>query len=83
MIRIDTATLTVTHICDGEEVVTGGADGQQWVATFATARHAEFFVKAVQETMIGRYLELPDPDPVYVKRFAAKSANLYGLIVPK
>jgi len=38
-------TLSVTHIFDGEEVVTGGHDGQVWVATFASANAAEHFVR--------------------------------------
>lgn len=38
-------TLSVTHICDGEEVVTGGADGQVWIATFATKLAADAFVR--------------------------------------
>lgn len=37
-------TLAVTHIFDGEEVVTGGTDGQVWIATFANASAAEGFV---------------------------------------
>lgn len=37
-------TLSVTHIFDGEEVVTGGPDGLVWVATFASRNAAEHFV---------------------------------------
>lgn len=37
-------TLSVTHIFDGEEVVSGGADGQEWVATFASVIDAEHFI---------------------------------------
>lgn len=37
-------SLSITHIFDGEEVVTGGADGQVWVATFASALNARDFV---------------------------------------
>lgn len=42
---VDMATVTNTHICEGEEVITGGPDGQVWVATFADARLAAAFVK--------------------------------------
>jgi hypothetical protein len=38
-------TLDVTHIFDGEAVVTGGEDGQVWVATFASDIAAEHFVR--------------------------------------
>lgn len=37
-------TLSTTHICDGEEVVTGGDDGQVWVATFACPITAQQFI---------------------------------------
>jgi hypothetical protein len=55
-------TLTVTHIFDGEEVVTGGADGQIWIATFATRLAADAFVRWCQEfekTYAGRRRETP------------------------
>lgn len=38
-------TLYVTHVCDGEEVVRGGADGQTFVAVFASKIAAEHFVR--------------------------------------
>lgn len=38
-------TLEITHIFDGEEVVTGGPDGQIWIATFASRIAAEHFVR--------------------------------------
>jgi hypothetical protein len=43
-------TLAVTHICDGEEVVTGGDDGQVWIATFAQNALAQVFVRHTQAT---------------------------------
>jgi hypothetical protein len=43
-----TDTLSVTHIFDGEEVITGGEDGQTWVATFANRQEAENYVKSLQ-----------------------------------
>lgn len=42
--RIDTDSLTVTHVYDGEEVVTGGPEGQAWVATFSSANLARMFI---------------------------------------
>ena len=41
-------TLGRVHIFDGEEVVTGGDDGQVWVATFASAHDAEAFINAAK-----------------------------------
>lgn len=43
-VKVDADTLDVTHIFEGEEVVTGGDDGQVWIATFADKRVAERFV---------------------------------------
>lgn len=40
-------TLGVTHICGGEEVVTGGIDGQVYIATFVSHEAAELFVRSV------------------------------------
>lgn len=42
-------TVSVTHIFDGEEVVTGGDSGQIWIATFADPVAAAWFVKFAQE----------------------------------
>ena len=41
-------TLGRVHIFQGEEVVTGGDDGQVWVATFASAHDAEAFIAAAR-----------------------------------
>lgn len=41
-------TLSITHICDGEEVITGGKDGQVYVATFCDARAARDYVNVAQ-----------------------------------
>jgi hypothetical protein len=38
-------TLAVVNICDGKHIVTGGPDGQIWVATFASAVAADHFVR--------------------------------------
>jgi hypothetical protein len=60
-------TLTVTHIADGEEVVTGGEDGQAWVATFADPVEAKAYVKFRQDwswmvaARRGRALSPPEP----------------------
>jgi hypothetical protein len=42
-------TVSVTHIFDGEEVVTGGDSGQIWIATFADRVAAEWFIKFAQQ----------------------------------
>lgn len=42
------ATLSVTHIYEGENVVTGGPDGQAWVATFASHDLAQVFVNSLK-----------------------------------
>lgn len=42
--KVNPSTLSVTHIYDGEEVVTGGDDGQTWIATFADRSMAAHFV---------------------------------------
>lgn len=44
IVKIAVSTLSVTHVFDGEEAVTGGEDGQVWVATFAEAAEARNFV---------------------------------------
>lgn len=41
-------TLSITHIFDGEEVITAGEDGQTWIATFASRGEAEEFVKSLK-----------------------------------
>jgi hypothetical protein len=42
--KVNPSTLSVTHICDGEEVITGGDDGQVWIGTFADRSMAAHFV---------------------------------------
>jgi hypothetical protein len=44
VVTVDPSTLTITHIFDGEEVVSGGHDGQIWLATFANRQDAEDFL---------------------------------------
>jgi len=46
--KILSRSLSVTHIYDGEEVVTGGDEGDVWVATFASSHIAERFVIEMQ-----------------------------------
>lgn len=41
---VRTSTLAITHVFSGEEVVTGGDDGQAWVASFADPLEARLFV---------------------------------------
>lgn len=53
IVQVDPATLGVTHICAGEEVVTGGADGQVWVATFADPRTANLFLTHADGMIFG------------------------------
>lgn len=45
LVLVHPSTVSVTHIFDGEEAVTGGASGQIWIATFADHVAAEWFVK--------------------------------------
>jgi hypothetical protein len=47
--RIDTDTLGITHIFDGEEVVTGGVDGQVWIATFSCPVLARMFITGCRQ----------------------------------
>lgn len=50
------STLCVTHIFDGEEIVTAGEDGQTWIATFAEPAEARNFIaykKAQCEWVMG------------------------------
>lgn len=48
LVAVEGSTLAVTHIFDGQEVVTGGDDGQAWVATFASAREAKRYVESMR-----------------------------------
>lgn len=45
-VLVDPASLYVTHIFDGEEVVRGGEDGQAYVATFTSFQTAKAFTDA-------------------------------------
>jgi len=47
-VYVQPLTLSRQHIFDGEEVVTGDDDGQAWVATFATATDADWFIAKVR-----------------------------------
>lgn len=60
-VRVDPSSLSVTHICDGEEVVTGGDDGQTWVATFASRLAADMFLDVVKATDYQLFGERPAP----------------------
>ena len=44
MDNYDPATLFITHIFDGEEVVRAGEDGEIHVAVFTSTIDAEFFI---------------------------------------
>ena len=37
-------TWDITHIFDGEEVVTGGEDGQEYIRTFESHKEAQQFI---------------------------------------
>jgi hypothetical protein len=56
-------TLYVTHICDGEEVVRGGEDGQRYIATFANPRDANLFVGFAKNAGWLIYGQKPTPSP--------------------
>lgn len=43
-VEVPPDTLSVTHVCDGQEIITGGADGQTYVATFASRLTADMFI---------------------------------------
>lgn len=45
LVLVHPSTVSVTHVFDGEEVVTGGDTGQIWIATFADSVAADWFVK--------------------------------------
>ena len=45
VLYVESSTLAVTHIFDGEEVITGDDDGQVYVATFATKQEAERYIE--------------------------------------
>jgi hypothetical protein len=65
--KISTDTLDVTHVFDGENVVTGGTDGQTWVATFSTMTLARLFITDVQRLPFIEVFE-----DVHRRRFVAK-----------
>lgn len=44
IVTVQPETLSVTRICEGEHVVTGGDDGQVWIATFYCYSSANSFV---------------------------------------
>lgn len=52
-------TLSRTHICDGEEVVSGGEDGQTWIATFADSRMAAYFVNVAKVNLTVAWGDAP------------------------
>jgi len=45
IVAVDNHTLSVVHVFAGENVVTGGEDGQGWVASFADQNAANDFVR--------------------------------------
>jgi hypothetical protein len=49
-ITVTPASLSITHIFEGEEVITGGEDGQVWVATFASAAEAQYYIDMLRLT---------------------------------
>lgn len=69
--RINTNTLSVTHVFDGEEIVTGGEDGQTWVATFGTAMLAQMFVTSCQRSP---WIEVAEPTEFkFSRRYVPKT----------
>jgi len=57
VVKVDKSTLTVTHIFDGEEVVTGGEDGQTWVGVFSNSFTANLFIALVKQSREAIYGE--------------------------
>jgi len=57
VVKVDKETLSITHICDGEEVITGGDDGQTYVATFAHRWTANVFIALVKHSPLVIYGE--------------------------
>lgn len=66
--RIETSSLALTHIYDGEEVVSGGPEGQAWVATFCTRTLAAEFILFVQS----RFQTIEVPEDEEWRLFVAK-----------
>lgn len=66
--KIQTSSLTLTHIYDGEEVVSGGEDGQAWVATFCSRTLAAEFILDKQS----RFETLEVPEEEMPRLFVAK-----------
>lgn len=57
LVSVPPHTLTVTHVCDGENVVVGGEDGQTWVGTFAAEVTAQQFCEFMKVNPHGVYGE--------------------------
>lgn len=69
-------TLSITHIFDGEEVVTALVDdGPVWIATFGSYSEADEFVKSLQRepgtTVVGRIRRQSPEEPSYTYTNAA------------
>jgi hypothetical protein len=60
--EVSADTLSITHIFDGEEVVTGGDDGQVWIGTFASHVQAVEFVTYLQTRTNGRVIGISRAD---------------------
>jgi hypothetical protein len=75
---IDTNSLYVTHAFVGEEVVSGGDDGQNWVATFASRTLADRFVAWARETF--KSIEAANVDDrMFVYKRLVKAAEIENL----
>ncbi len=59
-VHVPVGTLYITHIYDGEEVVSGGRDGQAYVATFADIGEARQFVEYCLRTRESVAAERPE-----------------------
>ena len=50
VVEVLSSSMSITHIFDGEEVITAGEDGQVWVATFADVTTAKVFIQLLKRT---------------------------------
>lgn len=48
-------TISVTHVCEGEEVITGGPSGLAWIATVASAELAQALVLTLKADGMAAY----------------------------
>lgn len=59
--HVDPNSLQITHIFDGEEIITGGNYGEIYIATFASRRGAEQYVEFCKANIITIFGERRNP----------------------